>query len=79
MTACPDKIKNRGVKKMILRFQTKNDRNGNKKQIEFNTESDTIKTGYFLFIDPDAVTVSEKDYKKLRDNFLKNGLWVQPN
>lgn len=64
---------------MVLRFQTKNNKNGNKKQIEYNTESDTIKTGYFLFIDQDAVTVSEKDYKKLLDIFLNNGLWVQPN
>lgn len=63
---------------MILRFQTKNDRNGNKKQIEFDTESDTVKCGYYVFCDSEAITISEKDYKKMRDEFLKNGLWIMP-
>ena len=59
---------------MILRFQTKLNRNGNRKQIEFDTSKNTVKMGYCIFIDSEAVEISANDYNRLREAFADEGL-----
>lgn len=63
---------------MILRFQTKLDKNGNHKQIEYNSETNTAKYGSFVFIDASAIRITSTEYKALREQFEKQHCWMQP-
>lgn len=54
---------------MIIRFSTKNDRNGNRYQLLVDTDKKTYKRGYYLFMSCDIHT-SKQDIQ----DFIKYNL-----
>lgn len=63
---------------MLLRFETATDRNGNKRQLVYNTETHTVKKGYFLFCWADVVKVKNaRELDALYKILIEGGATVE--
>lgn len=52
---------------MIIRFSTKNNYNGNRHQLEVDTDKKEYQYGYFLFYEADIKNLTNKQLKKIID------------
>lgn len=58
---------------MIVKIDSKNDRNGNRYQIIIDNEKKTVRADYCLFLSGDVKLNSKKEVKALKQAFINAG------
>lgn len=58
---------------MIVKIDSKNDRNGNRYQVVIDNDKKTVSAGYSLFLNGDVKLNSKTEVKALKQAFLNAG------
>lgn len=58
---------------MVVKIDSKNDRNGNRYQLIIDNDKKTVKSDYYLFLSGDVKLNSKTEVKALKQAFINAG------